>query len=55
MTGCVQYCKKDQLILVKSQKFKKKNHNSDSLLRIKKRGVTTFFFFFTPSGPNPLP
>lgn len=55
MTGYVQYCKKDQLILVKSQKFEKKNHNSDSLLRIKKRGVTTFFFFFTPSGPNPLP
>lgn len=48
MTGCVQYCKKDQLILVKSQKFKKKNHNSDSLLRIKKRGVTTFFFFLPP-------
>lgn len=24
MTGCVQYCKKDQLILVKSQKFEKK-------------------------------
>lgn len=54
MTGCVQYCKKDQLILVKSQKFEKKNHNSDSLLRIKKE-VSPLFFFFTPSGPNPLP
>lgn len=46
MTGCVQYCKKDQLILVKSQKFEKKNHNSDSLLRIKKKRCHHFFFFY---------
>lgn len=48
MTGCVQYCKKDQLIrliLFKSQKFEKKNHNSDFFLRIKKR---RHHFFLPP-------
>lgn len=47
MTGCVQYCKKDQLIrliLVKSQKFEKKSHNSEFLLRIKKKRCHHFFY-----------